>query len=69
MGKRGMGPFLELGPEGDMGSGDMVMLHVIYTSETYGTNITQRTLPVADILLHLSADVLVGSELSPVSPG
>ena len=69
MGQRGMGTLLELGPEGDMGSCDLALLYLVHTSEDYGKSLAEDLMSSADLLVHVPADVLVGCELSPVSPG
>lgn len=62
--KEGMGTLLELGPEGDMGSGDMAELHDVHTYAPSRQGIAQVFVPVADIQFPVSTDVLVGSQLS-----
>ena len=69
MGKGSMGTLLELGPEGDMGPGDMAVLCTVHPLENNGTGIKKDFVPAAHILVPLSSDVLVGSELPPVGPG
>ena len=68
MGKGSLGTLLELGPEGDLGSGHMAVLYVVHPSQTYGTDLQEDALSPADILLLMPADVLVGRELPAVCP-
>ena len=63
MGERGMGTVLELGSEGDLGAGDMVVLYGIYPSATYRKDFQKSSVPASDSVVLLSADVLVGCEL------
>ena len=69
MGKGSLGALLELGPEGDMGPCDMALLCHVYTFEDNGKYIAQDIVSVADLLICLSPDVLVGRELPPVGSG
>ena len=69
MGEGSLGTLLELGSEGDMGPGDMALLCALYTFKTYGKDVKDFALSASHLFLHLPADVLVGCELPPVSPG
>lgn len=69
MGEGSLGPLLELGSEGDVGPGDMALLCALHTFKTYGKDIEDFALSASHLFFHLFTDVLVGCELSPVSPG
>ena len=63
LGKTGLGTFLELGSERDMGAYYLAELYAVYTSSSVRTDFPEDVMPAVDFQLYVSADVLVGSEL------
>ena len=69
MGQGCMGPFLELGSERDVGSGDMALLCFIHTFKASRTNLSQGSVSASDHFVPMPSDVLVGNQLPPFSSG
>ena len=64
-----MGPFLELGSERDVGSGDMALLCFIHTFKASRTNLRQGSVSASGHFVPMPSDVLVGNQLPPFSSG